>query len=451
MATDLAQHRSTLRRRTRRLDGRPVARKQHLEEGEHSIERVQPSIRVVKGVEVKVLAWRVRPRGYAKPIPMFTQVPKSVSDAKLRQRARDKAAEVLRSHGAGHDWTLASEARDYCRHVVEPAIQGKLGLSGGSKKQYVRALQLLLGECAAHRHHHGLGPLMLRGVSTFRVAESCLQEIARLHGEEASHQARTVLTGYVYERMFRDELSSVRNPLFKARIDTKTMAKAKAEGREGGVALSRKEFNRAVEWLLGYDPAEGAQKPSRGRWGLADVIARPQRARDLTLLQMGTGLRIHEALKMMASDCSVVELDDDDGGVVKNVFMHTLGKGGRERDLCLFEPAVFTVVSDLVASAAPGEYLIGSPSDRSKLWELRNATKAVEGLYLRMHQELGIKAFEHERSHVWRATLNTLHSEIPEAQRADLFGHTVEVNRESYSDLALTPEQVVMLSKGARR
>ncbi len=66
-------------------------------------------------------------------------------------------------------------------------------------------------------------------------------------------------------------------------------------GPSGGVALGLGEYNQVLDYLLGLDPMEGLVKPVRGRWNLADRVAKRRNAIEVTLLQAVTGLRIAEA------------------------------------------------------------------------------------------------------------------------------------------------------------
>jgi hypothetical protein len=53
-----------------------------------------------------------------------------------------------------------------------------------------------------------------------------------------------------------------------------------------------------------------------------------------------------------------------------------------------------------------------------------------------MAKDLGIEALKVERSHVWRATVNTLTmaAGVPEAVRTAHLGHTAQVSRAHYTD-----------------
>ncbi len=427
--------------KTTRLDGKQVAAKTKLQEGEHSIDRAQPSI----VGDLKVLRWSVRPVGHAKPLKKRTQVPKRMADGKLRERARAHAEEILRSEGRQTAWSPASEIAEYIRVVVKPLIEESSQLSDRSKARYLLSLKQLVAGCddAQHRHSKSLKLVDIRSGSKYRTIVDCLQEIARFHGSESARQARTVLGGYVLQQLQHDELIEV-NVLRGARIDLKTGAMQRTGGTVGGVALGRDNYNAIVDYLLALDPADAAVKPARGRWTMEDVIAKRRHAIELTLLQAATGLRISEALHAWCG------LFGGTGGDLHIDVVSSIAKGGIPRVAHLLEPRVAARLRERLALAtSPSELVVGSPADPFKVWDARNASKAVEALYLEMREDLGIEAFETERSHVWRATLNTmLIGVVPEVMRSAQFGHTGEVNRKSYTDSALSPDMVAA-SKGA--
>lgn len=112
------------------------------------------------------------------------------------------------------------------------------------------------------------------------------------------------------------------------------------------------------------------------------------------------------------------------------MVLRVRGKGGYARIASSWCDRVLPVFKRLIADAAQDGPLIGQPADRTKKWDHRNATGSAAELYLKMHKILGIEAFEHERSHVWRATLNTLLVDVLSAEkRSGQFGHSTKSMR----------------------
>lgn len=431
------QHAATRGIGGRRRDNKPRTRPRQLEEGEHSVDRSQTSTITLAGREVKVLYWAVHPHGWARPQRRRTQAPPDTPDKVLRARATAHAEEILRTHGEALTQTRTMSVGQYVKEVVEPVIMGNPRLSAASVRQYKRVLRLLLGECEGdHSHRFTIAPLKFQSVTVFRRVLDCLQEIAKFHGEESAHQARTVLSGYVFQQMAYDNLID-RDPILNRRIDLSSMAREKKIGRKGGVALSRSQYHKVLNWLLAFDPAEAPTAISAPHWRRDAVVARLGRVRDLTLVQMSTGLRIEEALGLPIRSAQV----DKEGAVRLTIS----GKGGYLRIASSWCDPALPVFKRLLSNVKPNDYLIGSPNDRSKPWDNRNAGRSVEELYLLMRETLKIEAFKHERSHVWRATLNTLLVDVlsPE-KRAAQFGHSTRINKKSYLDLALTETEIGM-------
>jgi integrase len=409
-----------------------------LAEGEHSISRAKVRTRLDANGRPKdrVLDWRVRPHGFAEPLRRRTEGGTRESDGSIRARALATAAELLRTDGVAAQWTPSSRLGEYVRQVVLPSVE-RAPVAANTKARYLQSLKQLVGDCAGHTHQASLDVYTIRAGTQFAELEHALVEIAALHGMESARQARTVLTGYVLKDLMRKRLITY-NAIRGERLDLATGAKVHEGGKHGGVALSRNQYEAVLEYLLAVDPADGAVRPSRGRWGLDDVIAKRRNAVDLTLLQMATGLRVSEARQAW---CGLL-VDSSEGMYVDVVA--EIAKGGYARRAHVLDDRVVERLRERLSRAdSPSELVVGSPYDTDKVWDARNCTKVLESLYEEMAEGLGIEAFQTERSHVWRATLNTLTvGVVPEVHRAAQFGHTTDVNRKSYTDTAMSSDMV---------
>ena len=405
---------------------RTPAAKSRLAEGEHSIDRA--NVRVVG--DKKLLDWRIRLHGDAEPVAKRTQMSKGSSNAEVKAKAKATAEEMLRTGGKKADWRPTSSLGEFAREVVTADID-KAGVAARTKDQYRGALRLLIGDCDRHAHTHALGRRTIAAAVKYDVLEDCLLEIAELHGAEIARQSRTVLSGYVLKGLKRRNLIQG-NPIRGERLDLKTNARPH-DGRTGGVALSEADYRRVVEHLLAIDPAVGVEKPKRGRWTLADRIAQRRNAIDLTLLQAATGLRVNEARQVWRD----LMLDDADGlrvNVVKEIT-----KGGTPRVAYVLNEDIAVRVRERLSQPGVGsDPLVGSPYAESAVWDLSNLTSVNRSLYLELAEDLKIAAFEKERSHIWRATLNTLlKGTVPDVMLEAQFGHTADVNRSHYTDTAM--------------
>lgn len=95
----------------------------------------------------------------------------------------------------------------------------KANLRPRTQERYFGVLNYLVGQCStSHRHRHSFKEQTIGSGTRFRALESCLQEIAELHGSETAHQARTVVEKYILDQMIRDELIPA-SPIAGKRLD----------------------------------------------------------------------------------------------------------------------------------------------------------------------------------------------------------------------------------------
>lgn len=408
-----------------------------LQDGEHSIDRVQP--RIVAGR--KVIDWRIRIPGHSAPLQRRTQVPAGRPDWELRRRAKETAETLLQTYGVRLEWSPRSNFGAFVEEKVIPSIESSNRLADRSKQRYLLSVRHLLGRCLEDEHKHSLAPLRIERAVMFKQIENCLLEVAALHGAESAKQARSVFTGYVLTGLRREEMEYA-NPLQGHRMDFKGEARAAGrvmarKGAAGPTTLSARDYRRVVDHLLTLDPTEGVQAPKRGRWTLDDAIAKRRATIELTLLQAGTGLRISEALSARFAD-----MRDEQDSLILTV-PDEAAKGGVGREVVFLEEEIATHFRERMGQEPDGVYLAGSPASPDRIWDLGNCTKAVKFFYLEMHRELGVDVLEKERSHVWRATLNTLLADVlPEAHRTAQLGHTIEVSRQHYLNKRLTGRMV---------
>lgn len=397
-----------------------------LEPGTHSIDRATPRQRG----EVWRLDWSVRlPDGR-----LIEKRSQSPTKGEVRRRAKVTAAELLTS-GAGGTWKSTAPMVEYLAQVARPAIE-KARLRANSQARYSIVLHLLAGRCEKHKHTDSLKGHSIASATRFRVLERCLQEIAALHGSETARQARNVLSKYVLHQLVRDELIAG-NPLSGMSIDL-SPSRGTTRSR-GGQALTRGQYAAVVDHLLQIDPAEGITAPSRGRWTREDLVAKRANTIDITLLQAVTGLRVGEANALTWHEVEV----DDQGGMHVFVREETSKTHKARRVPVLDSRVAERLLQRQNAARSQDHHVIGSPADASTEWERGNCRKAVAALYVELAEDLDIDLLRTARSHVWRATLNTLLLDaVPEVVRAAFFGHDAAVNRSAYTDLTDTAGMV---------
>lgn len=401
----------------------PRAATTRLDPGTHSIDRTTPTWNESR--QAWTLKWSVRLKDGRLIAGQRSQ---AATKAECRARARAKAAELLQAGGSSGSWKGTSSLRDYIEHVTKPAVE-KAAKNANTLARYKLATKQLVGDCEGHKHKNSLSGHSIASGTRFRAMESCLHEIAQLHGAESARQARTVLSKYVVQQLIRDELLEA-NPLAGMSIDLKTDAKINTNRRGGGQSLDRKQWAAVIDYLLTLDPAEGEEKPRRGRWTLADAIAKRRNTIDLALLQATTGTRQSEA-----NGVTWEKVTTDQGG---NTIVEVTGKGGGVRRVPIFDPRAAEHLLARRGKGSVDSYVIGSPTDENRQWERSNCSAATRVLYndIAAALDIPIMATEAGRSHIWRATLNTmlLSAGVPEAIRAAHFGHDAEMNRAHYTD-----------------
>lgn len=396
-----------------------------IEPGHHSIDRAVPRQRG----NVWLLDWSVR-------LPDGRLMPKRSQGAtkgQVRQRAKATAAELLTSGGG--TWKTTSSLHDYVNQISR-AVVTTAKLEPSSRTRYFLALNQLVGECNGHSHTDSLRGHSIASGTRFRALEGCLKEIAQLHGTESARQARSVLSKYVLQQLNRDELIHG-NPIAGMSIDL-TSAKP-ARSKEGAQSLTKSQYYAVVDHLLALDPVAGQTKPRLGRWSLEDRIARRRNAIDLTLLQAATGLRVSEANQITWN-----HVETDDNGTIHINVTADISKTHRGRRVPVTDDSIAQrVLSRQNAAESRSAYVIGTPADQMTVWDRGNCQKTTTALYKELSKSLEIERLTTLRTHLWRATLNSLLlDEVPEVARVAFFGHNTATNRGSYTDLADTSGMV---------
>lgn len=359
-----------------------------------------------------------------------------------RRAAREKLAE-LKATGGGGQWKLGSAMTDYIDRVVRPEIV-KAGLAPLTLDRYEIAVRMLLGDCEEHAHTHRLKKHTVASGTRFRTLQAMLTEIAALHGRETARQTRTVLNKHLIANLLRDGLLTA-SPIAGVTLDQLTGTRAATERARGGRALSRAEYDAVLEHLLALDPAEDAVRPIRGRWTLADRVAKRRNVVDLALLQAASGLRSAEANLITWRHIGV----DAQTGRMHIDVTREIAKGGIPRVALVLDQRVADRMRERQDRASkPTEYVIGAPSDAGTVWEARNRNKATAGLYVELADRLGIPALETERSHIWRTTLHALYDgTTPAAVLNSQFGHSEKTHQRHYTDAS----DLSALDEAARR
>ena len=308
---------------------------------------------------------------------------------------------------------------DYIDQVSKSAIDAAR-LRPTSADRY----RLVLGHLRTELTGYSIGD-----ATRFRTLERALVSIGADHGAQTAKQARTVLSKYIIQQLIRDEVID-HSPISGMSIDLGTVKKSTKP--EGGHALTCDEYATVVEWFLDLDPAEGSARRS---------VTKRRNTRDLTLIQAATGLRIGEVRTLEWSEVSV-----DAQGQMSLTVTAEKSKTHKARTVPVLDDRVVEVVLTR-QNTVGGRYVVGAPTDPHKEWDKMNCQRAVAALYKEAAEATGVELLATSRSHLWRATLNSLMIDLPEVVRAAYFGHDAEVNRSSYTDLTDTSAMVTAARK----
>lgn len=380
-----------------------------LDPGNHSIDRVTPRQR---DDGVWVLDWAVRLHDGK----LLTKRSQGSTKGAVRSRAKAKASDLLATGNS--TWSRTSPVTDYITKVSTPAVDAA-AIRESSRARY----HLVLGHLSDRMKGYSIGDAM-----RFRTLERAITDIAATNGAQTAKQARTVLSKYIIQQLIRDEVID-HNPISGMSIDLGTH-KASTKPA-GGRALTRDEYTKVVQWLLDLDPAEGSARRS---------VTKRRNTRDLTLIQAVTGLRIGEVRTLEWAEVTV-----DDNGQMTVTVTADKSKTHKARTVPVLDDRVAEVI--LTRRNNIGGYVVGAPTDPAKMWDKMNCQRAVAALYKEIAEATGVTLLATSRSHVWRATLNSLMLDLPEVVRSAYFGHDAEVNRASYTDVTDTSAMVTAARK----
>lgn len=404
------------------------AAKTRLAPGQTSIERAVPR-RAPHAEGAWVLDWAVRLHD-GRLVKKRSQGP---TKGQVRQAARATAQRLLTT-SADASWSPGDALTAYISREAIPRI-GAAKLAPNSVARYLVVAKLLAGECTVdHQHVESLkGYSILDGTRTKRLV-AVLQDLARTHGPETAHQARSVLSKYILDPLADVEEIIAANPLRGRQISLDGEHRGNGGQRDTASALSREQYWQVVDFFLNRGteaPADpDREKPKHAARNSAHSEAKWAAARDLILLQAGTGLRASEATSLLWE-----EVEDDGRTMIVPVSAE------RSKTKAPRRAAVVAEVAERLRerhSERPEDaFVIGAPADGSKPWEPRAKDRTVASLYAEAAEALSLPLLRRDfRSHGWRHTLNTLTAEqVPVEVRSALLGHTEQVNRQHYLDL----------------
>lgn len=389
--------------------------KMQLLPGEHSIYRVTPQTMTnAKGETYYRLGWAVRLHDGR----VLNKQSQGKTKDRARQRALATAAKLLADPVT--TWQPHDLLTDYMQAVSAPAID-KANLSPRSREKYHRALRYLA---------QGLAGKTIRTAMTYRVLETCLQQIADHHGLATANQVRSTLGTYVTSQLERDQLITA-SPIAGKRLRL-TSSKPKP-ATSSQKTLTEAEYFAVRDFLVAADVSD-VEAPKQGRWGLDYQIARRKTLYELALLQASTGLRIEEAQQLRWEHVTF----NPDNTLTINVTAE-IAKNSKARTVKPLYAGLYDVLAARLDRILPQSSwpVFGLPHAPQRVWDYRSLGRANEQFYAYLATQTNVTALGQpgRKTHIWRATLNTLtQNTLPQEVRAAYFGHTAAVNEAHYTD-----------------
>ena len=337
-------------------------------------------------------------------------------------RRFEELVELAKLPGDG-TWTRFKRIDEFVRKVCALAVETNdyaRPLRPNSQSRYLRCLELYAMQARGLSINDAVIPDTL---------ERCFKGIATSSGNPTAKQSAKVVSKYVMDVLVRKRVIE-HNPLRPLTIEVTVRENkaAKSNKPAGGQALLPEERRRVVDYLLGLDPTT----PARKRWSAEIMTAKRATLVDMTLLQAVTGLRVGEVRSLRRADVT------DTGDRLTVTVTADVSKTHRGRTVPVLDLRVANRLRDRLnrLSEAPSALLFPSPASGGPL-DRSNIQKAIRRFYDELADALDIGLLHDVSSHVWRATLNSEWADLgvsPE-RRGAYFGHSVEVNQESYTDL----------------
>ena len=343
---------------------------------------------------------------------------KGMTNADVRRRAHKTADELIRAYGTHGKWKGSSLISEYIDKESIPAMKAA-NLRPRTVTSYERILDILSDALTGYLISDASRPLALQEV---------LDKIAKNHGTETAKQARKVGNKWLFQRLVLEGVIDF-NPFNQVTIPITVQHTAKQKPK-GGIALSKDDYDKAVDYMLQLDPRDPKKTtPKRGRYTQRQLQNKRRNIIDFCLLQAKTGLRINEIIELKVTDIDISGSD-----VVVEV-REDVSKTHQGRKVPILNKEVAERIRTRVKRAPKSQlWLFPSPTVNKK-WDRYNAQKAITK-FLRdeVAVECGIPELTH--SHVWRTTLSTIAATkgIPAEIRAAYFGHGEEVNKTYYTD-----------------
>jgi integrase len=201
----------------------------------------------------------------------------------------------------------------------------------------------------------------------------------------------------------------------------------------GGFALARVAGSAYVRDAVALrDPALGRKRPDRCEqlplWpGVVPEGDERSAHRELIAYLLGDLTLLHAAALRVSEANTLTwgrHVETDNDSVIHVTVTKDISKTHRERRAPVLDDRVAErLMTRQNAATSQAAHVIGPPANAATVWDPRNCSAERAKLYVEMAQALDIELLNTARTHVWRATLNSmLLEEVPEVIRAAAIG-----------------------------
>lgn len=338
------------------------------------------------------------------------------------QRSFEELMRQARLPGDG-TWSQQSRMGEFVDRVCIPEVEQNdyaRPLRPNSIARYRRCLELYASQ--ARR-------MPIASATIPDSLQRHFKAIASTCGNATAKQAAKVVAKYVMDVLVRKRVIE-HNPLRPLTIEVTVRESQDAPRKkpQGGQALLPEDRRRVVDYLLEADPAQ----PARKRWSAETMTAKRACVIDMALLQATCGLRIGEVRQLTRRHVC------DEGGRLTITVTEDISKTHRGRTIPVLDDRVAERMRRRVrdAQAAKSGLIFPRPTTDS-MWDASGAQKASRELYDELARSLDLPLLKEVSTHVWRTTLNSEWADlgVSAERRAAYFGHSPEMNRQSYTDL----------------
>lgn len=399
--------------------------RKRLEPGQDNIASTRPHKGTdARGRTVWTMQWYINLNGQVSK-RSTRRIGGTANDCRQQARAHaDELRQQARMPGQG-GWTALSRMDEFMERVCLPELLENdyaKPLRDSTIERLQQRLKLFLKEVRGMRICDLTAPSTLSRI---------FKRIAVAHGNPTAEQVATATRKYVFDVAVMMQIIQY-NPLRNAKIEV-TVNKTKVQPHrgqnkpKGGVAMGRDDHVRVIDYLLALDPTT----PAVRGWTAEDMTRKRASLIDITLVQATCGLRIGEARNLRRRDVS-----ERDGMLILSITEEN-SKTKRGRDIPVLNRRVERRLRDRLANLPddPDQFVFPGAGPNEP-WSHTACARAMRAFYNELADALDIDLLRTHSTHLWRTTLNSewVEAGVSPERRAAYFGHTVAINRSSYTD-----------------